>query len=207
MHALFPAYNVLLLEENRVVAGGWGVPFAWDGSPEDLPSGYDDALVRSVTEHGAGSRPNTFCFMAAAVAVTDDRRGLATRVLRALTGRAHGRGLERVVAPLRPTAKHRFPHVPMAEYARWTRPDGLSTDPWIRTHQRLGATVLGPAERSMVVEGTVAEWERWTGMVFPVSGEYAVPEALNLVRIDRALDRGLYVEENLWVEHPGGQGG
>ena len=89
----------------------------------------------------------------------------------------------------------------MAQYAGWARPDGLSIDPWIRTHQRMGARVLGPAPRSMVIEGTVVEWESWTGMVFPVTGEYVVPDALNLVRIDRERDRGVYVEENLWVRH------
>jgi hypothetical protein len=89
----------------------------------------------------------------------------------------------------------------MDEYAAWVRSDGLSIDPWIRTHQRMGARVLGTAAASMVIEGTVAEWESWTGMVFPVTRDYVVPDALNLVRIDREQDRGVYVEENLWVQH------
>jgi hypothetical protein len=89
----------------------------------------------------------------------------------------------------------------MEEYATWARVDGLSIDPWIRTHQRMGARVLGPAPSSMVIEGTVAEWESWTGMVFPVTREYVVPDALNLVWIDRERDRGVYVEQNLWVQH------
>lgn len=29
-------------------AGGWGVPFAWDGRHEGLPAGYDTALVQAV---------------------------------------------------------------------------------------------------------------------------------------------------------------
>jgi hypothetical protein len=41
-----------------------------------------------------------------------------------------------------------------------------------------------------------------TGMVFPVSRDHVVPEALNPVRIDVERDRGVSVEENLWVEHP-----
>jgi hypothetical protein len=53
----------------------------------------------------------------------------------------------------------------------------------------------------MVIEGTVAEWESWTGMVFPVTRDYVVPDALNLVRIDREGDRGVYVEQNLRVQH------
>ena len=66
----------------------------------------------------------------------------------------------------------------------------------------MGAWVLGPAPESMRIVGTVAEWETWTGMVFPESGDYVVPGALDLVTIDRAKDRGEYLETNLWMEHP-----
>jgi hypothetical protein len=37
----------------------------------------------------------------------------------------------------------------------------------------------------MVISGTVAQWEHWTGMAFPETGRYVVPEALDLVDIDR----------------------
>jgi len=89
----------------------------------------------------------------------------------------------------------------MERFAAWTRDDGLHIDPWIRTHQRLGATILAPAPRSMVITGTVAEWEGWTAMAFPETGEYVVPDALDLVRVDREHDRGTYVETNLWMRH------
>ena len=36
----------------------------------------------------------------------------------------------------------------------------------------------------MTVNGTVAEWEGWTGLVFPETGDYVVPGALETVRID-----------------------
>jgi hypothetical protein len=198
----FAHYDVMVLDNGGdVVAGGWGVPLAWSGDVDDLPSGYDDALVRAVEGREAGIAPTTLSFMAAAVGSTHDRRGLAATVLSELARRARDAGLTHVIAPLRPTLKHRYPLVPMAAYARWTRDDGLSLDPWIRTHQRMGARILAPAPRSMVVEGTVAEWESWAGMAFPVTGDYVVPDALNLVRIDREQDRGVYVEENLWVRH------
>jgi hypothetical protein len=64
----------------------------------------------------------------------------------------------------------------MEEFARWTRDDRLHPDPWIRTHQRLGATVLAPAPRSMVVPGTVTEWEKWTLLTFPQTERYVVPD-------------------------------
>ena len=197
----FARYDVLLLDEGRVVAGGWGVPMAWDGSPDDLPDGYDGALARAVDGHEAGVPATTLCLMAVAVAHEKSRRGLAAAVLSALRQRGADDGLGHVVAPLRPTTKARYPLVPMSRFATWTRADGLSVDPWLRTHQRLGAMVLGPAPRSMVITGTVAEWESWADMVFPESGRYVVPHALNLVEIDLVADVGTYVEENLWVQH------
>ena len=197
----FPQYDLLLLDGGRVVAGGWGVPIAWDGSVADLPEGYDGALARAVDGHESGVDVTTLCLMAVAVAQDQSRRGLAGEVLSVLRRRAADAGLVHVVAPLRPTTKARYPLVPMSRFATWTRADGLSVDPWLRTHQRLGATVLGPAPRSMVITGTVAEWESWTAMVFPESGRYVVPDALNLVDIDLEDDVGTHVEENLWVQH------
>jgi GNAT superfamily N-acetyltransferase len=198
---LFGDLDLLLLDDGKVAAGGWGVPFAWDDSVEDLPDGYDGALVRSVEDHDAGRVPTALSFMAAAVAPAYDKQGLAEVVLRTLTERAVARGLVHVVAPLRPTWKHRYPTFPMAEYATWSRSDGLSVDPWIRTHQRMGARILGPAARSMVITGTVVEWETWADMLFPVSGDYVVPDGLNLLHVDRDADVATYEEENLWVQH------
>ncbi|NUR06020.1 MAG: hypothetical protein HOQ22_12985 [Nocardioidaceae bacterium] len=197
----FAEYDVLLLDEGTVAAGGWGVPFSWDGRFEDLPDGYEGTLARSVEDHDQGRPPTALSFMAAAVAKAYDRQGLAQQVLQALAGRARERGMTEVVAPLRPTWKHRYPLQSMADYAGWARDDGLHLDPWIRTHQRMGATILGPAARSMVVRGTVAEWEGWADMPLPVTGTYVVPDALNPLDVDRDADVAEYVEENLWVQH------
>ncbi|MFJ8959443.1 hypothetical protein ACIRG5_08620 [Lentzea sp. NPDC102401] len=49
--------------------------------------------------------------------------------------------------------------------------------------------------------GTVAQWERWTGMAFPQTGRYVVAGGLDLVAIDRERDQGLYEETNLWTRH------
>ena len=197
----FAEYDVLVLDDGKVAAGGWGVPLSLEDQDEDLPDGYDGALTRAVANHEAGVPPNAFSFMAAAVHPDYDRKGLAHHVLAALTKRAHAAGITRVFAPLRPTWKHRYPTVPMARYATWTRPDGLSIDPWIRTHQRMGARIVGPAANSMIIPGTVAEWESWADLPLPESGEYVIPDALNLLTVDRDADLAIYREENLWVEH------
>jgi GNAT superfamily N-acetyltransferase len=201
VESYFPEFDVMLLDDGEVVAGGWGVPIQWDGNTATLPAGYDGALVSSVTGHENGVRPDTLSIMAAAVKRSRQGGGLAGQVLTALRERAAAAGLARVIAPVRPTLKSRYPLTPMASFARWARDDGLHLDPWIRTHQRLGASVLAPAPGSMVITGTVAEWEDWAQMAFPESGSYVVPAALDPVEIDTERDRGTYSETNLWIRH------
>jgi GNAT superfamily N-acetyltransferase len=197
----FPRYDILLLHDGEVVAGGWGVPIRWDGTIAALPDGYDGAMVSSVAGQEGSVRPDTLSVMAAAVKPGLRGAGLAGQVLTALRERATEAGLQRVIAPVRPTLKSSYPLISMSQFAQWTRDDGLHLDPWIRTHQRLGASILGPAERSMIITGTVGEWEEWTRMAFPQSGGYVVPDALDLVQIDRAADSGQYIEPNLWMRH------
>jgi hypothetical protein len=197
----FSRYDVLLLQEGQVVAGGWGVPIRWDGAAATLPDGYDGALVRAVTGHENAVPADTLCIMAAAVKVGRQGGGLAGKVLTALRERGTTAGLQHVIAPVRPALKSQYPLTPMEDFARWTRSDGLHIDPWIRTHQRLGACVLASAPRSMIITGTVAEWEGWAAMAFPETGQYVVPDALDLVAIDCERDRGTYAETNLWMRH------
>lgn len=200
VEAFFPEFDIMVLEDGVVVAGGWGVPLRWDPADEPPDDGYDGALVASVNEHEAAQAPDTLSVMAAAVKAGHQGQGLAGRVLTALRERAAAAGLSRVIAPVRPTLKARYPLTPMADFAAWTR-DGQHIDPWIRTHQRLGATILGPAPGSMTIIGTVAEWEGWTEMAFPQTGSYVVPAALDLVEIDVERDQGVYRETNLWMRH------
>jgi len=201
VEAYFPRYDILLLDRGEVVAGGWGVPLAWSGAAASLPDGYDGAMVRAVEGHENAVEPDTLCVMAAAVKAGHQGAGRAGQVLTALRERAVADGLRRVIAPVRPTLKTRYPLTPMSQFARWARDDGLHLDPWIRTHQRLGARILRPAPRSMVITGTVAQWEDWAKMAFPQTGRYVVPDALDLVRVDRDADRGSYSETNLWMRH------
>jgi GNAT superfamily N-acetyltransferase len=197
----FPEWDLRLLEDGTVAAGGWAVPIRWDGDPDSLPSGYDGALTAAIAGHEAGLVADTMCVMAVAVRPDLQRAGLAGQVITALRDRATQARLPRVIVPVRPTLKSRYPLTPMSDFARWTRADGLHLDPWIRTHQRLGAQILCPAPRSMIVEGTVAQWEAWAAMAFPETGQYVVPGALDLVDIDRSSDRGTYLETNLWMRH------
>ena len=61
--------------------------------------------------------------------------------------------------------------------------------------------MLKPEPQSLHISGTVAEWEEWTRMVFPGSGEYWFPGGLATLRIDRDAGRGVYWEPNVWMHH------
>ncbi|MGZ4471039.1 MAG: hypothetical protein ACXVW2_01030 [Nocardioidaceae bacterium] len=197
----FADWDFYALDGDALVGACYGVPLRWDTTVADLPAGYTDALGRSVLEHEAGTAPDTLVVMGAMVHREQTGRGRAGQIIGALRRTALDRGLRSVVAPVRPTLKHRYPTVDIATYAGWTRADGLPLDPWLRTHARLGATVLAPAPRSQTMTGTVAEWESWTAMAFPDSGAYVIPEGLALLHVDRDADTGVYHDPNVWMRH------
>jgi GNAT superfamily N-acetyltransferase len=183
-------------ERDEVVGQGNAVPATWDGDAKSLPDG---GLRAALAEPGAG--PNVLC--ALQIMISPDRRGegLSRRMIERMRelGRAHG--LHPLIAPVRPTLKHRYPLAPMGRYVEWRRPDGALLDPWLRTHEALGAKVLKVAPLSMRVAGSVADWEQWTEMSFPESGTYVVPGALVPVEIDCERDEGVYEEPNVWMVH------
>jgi len=103
---------------------------------------------------------------------------------------------------VRPALKSSYPLTSLDRYIHWRRADGRDFDPWVRVHRRLGAEILALAPQSMVIEGTVTDWEEWTGLRFPESGPYVVPGALQPVLIDHAADQGRYDDPNVWMRHP-----
>ncbi|WP_139488833.1 hypothetical protein [Brevibacillus dissolubilis] len=81
------------------------------------------------------------------------------------------------------------------------RDDGLPFDPWLRTHVRCGGTLLKACHRAMYVPASVTDWQEWTGLMFPESGEYVIEGALTPIRIDLEKDLGEYIEPNVWVTY------
>jgi hypothetical protein len=127
--------------------------------------------------------------------------GLSYTAVNLMKEIGRGRGLPAMVAPVRPNAKPQYPLTAMDDYIRWTNGEGLPFDPWMRVHARLGARVCKVCPKAMHIEGTIADWEEWTGLRFPQSDQYVVPGALLPVTIDCEADRGVYIEPNVWMCH------
>jgi GNAT superfamily N-acetyltransferase len=190
-------------EREEVVGVGMAVPAVWDGDAASLPDGGLDAVVEARFAEGA-AQPSVLCALQILIAAECRGQGLSSRMIRRMAEIGRDRGLDTLVAPVRPTLKHAYPLAPMERYIGWRRPDGTHFDPWLRTHERLGAKIMKVAPQSSTVTAPVAEWEEWTQMKFPETGAYVVPGALVPVEIDRERDEGLYVEPNVWMQHPGG---
>lgn len=197
-----PEYQlVLIADTGRVSAVARSMPLAWDGTIENLPRGWDEQFVRSIDDLDRGSTPDT---LGAIMIVSDPAHrgiGLGSLMVSAMLAAARLHRLRALIACVRPTLLERYPLIPVASYARWTREDGLPFDPWIRIHVRLGGRLSRPEPRSMRISGSVAEWESWTDMPLPESGRYVVPGACATVEIDRENDIGTYFDPNVWIIH------
>ena len=189
-------------ETDTVVAEGHTAAFAWDGDDATLPDGIDRAIEVAFRDHRAGTPVDTLCALAAESPRGGRRRGLAVEILGAMRTVAERHGLRHLVAPVRPSWKERYPITPIEEYVSWRRDDGQLLDPWMRVHERLGARVSTPLPESLLITGTVAEWESWTGLPLPADGDFVFPDGLAPLHVDRGADRCTYWEPNVWMVHP-----
>lgn len=198
---VYPEYQLALCDSGgQVVAIGHLIPAIWDGTSDGLPTGWDDVLMTALNRQG--HEFNSICMMGAVVSPDSRTSGLGLSLLRMMKNFA----LELspwLIAPVRPVLKPRYPLTPIERYIRWTHRNGadLPFDPWVRVHVRLGAKIIKGAPHSMVVTGSVAQWEVWAGMRFPESGLYIVPDALHAISIDCDNDLGQYEEPHIWVHY------
>lgn len=195
----FPEYQLCLVDRDSdyPVAVANCVPLAC-ASFDDLPPEGWDWLVETAAK-GSSETSNVLGALAISVPAIHRSKGYARLMISALRDLASSRGLDGVIAPVRPSAKNLHPFVPIEDYIRWTNEDGRIYDPWLRSHVAAGGRLLRPCERSMVVEEHVAFWETWAGRRLEESGEYAMEGALAPVSIDLDQRLGRYEEPNVWV--------
>lgn len=187
-------------ETDRPVALANCVPAYWSGDPTDLPAeGWDWLVENGMCGRAAGA--NVLGALAISVPTVHRGKGYATRMIQELCGLSKRLGFEGVIAPVRPTAKCVYPHVPIGEYIGWRDERGRFFDPWLRAHLSQGGKLVGPCERSMVVEEHIAFWETWAGRRFEKSGTYVLQGGLVPIDIDLERNIGRYEEPNVWVAY------
>ncbi|KAE8347665.1 hypothetical protein BDV24DRAFT_157142 [Aspergillus arachidicola] len=194
----------------------------------DRPTSFNDPAAARTEP------PNALSAISITVSPEYRSRGLAEALILAMKQAAIERNLDAMVVPLRPTRKSEFPTTDMTDYILWPAPtvathtpgttvrkpdSNLPFDPWLRKHARLGAKVIKVARRSMRVEGSVEEWQQWTGINIPQAArqqggsliqdtgsgkayvEVVFPRGLVPLRYYVDEQRCVYIEPNVWLHH------
>lgn len=234
---------------DSIVARGFRQHFTREGLPIPCPPqamaiDQDSDPGASCSTTNTPVSPNALS--ALSITVRADRRncGFAETLIEALKQVAREEGLRVLVAPLRPTRKSEYPWMPMEKYINCTLSEsptsrvaqatqrlrcrslglgkggGLPFDPWLRKHVRLGGTLVKIAPSSMIVRGSFAEWQAWTGIDFyrltralsaqafqfrsdSAEGysEVAIPGGLVPLKVFAREETCTYTEPNVWLYH------
>ena len=204
LFANFAAFQFALVhDESGAVAGiANSVPLSWELTVDDLPDeGWDWALIKSASDRRMGEAPNVLCALQISVSPGFQGHGLSSVFISEMVELARSAGLPKVIVPVRPRKKDKYPLASIDSYVTWVGDKGLPYDPWLRVHVRNGGRIVKPCPLAMRIVGTVHEWEQWTGLRFFESGEYVVPGALVPVTMELSQDIGTYLEPNVWVVH------
>ncbi len=207
-HELFDRFNDYQFalwdtETNRMAAMGNSLPFHWDKDLSELPEGgWDWVFLQAIENHKNGVVPNIQSAIQIAIHPDYQSQGLSALMVKAMRAIGASKGFKNLVAPVRPNQKSKYPLTSIDDYITWQTDAGLPFDAWLRVHVRAGARIIKPCHQAMNIRGTRTEWEEWTKLKFPQSGEYIIPGALNSMKMDVEKDEGVYVEPNVWMVHP-----
>ncbi|MFI5909298.1 N-acetyltransferase [Dactylosporangium sp. NPDC051541] len=196
--ARHPQYTLMAVEKENGRAAGMlcTLPFT---AGDALPTGgYDAVLLSAAASAQAG--PDVSALFAT---VRPDLRGrgVSGHLLALARRNAAALGHTALVAPVRPTEKHRHPLVPLAEYVARRRPDGTAQDPWLRVHERAGGRFVAVAPHSMTITAPLQRWREWTGLPFDEPGPVLVEGGLGPALCDPERGVATYIEANAWYRH------
>jgi GNAT superfamily N-acetyltransferase len=197
LYQVYPEYQLLFRINSEYIGVANSAPIYWNGNIDDLPAGFDEAIETIIEDN---KKPNTLCGLAVVISKEYLGKGISSRIINNLKKLAKSYSYSNLILPVRTTLKSQYPTISMDNYINWEK-DNLPFDPWLRVHIKIGGEILKVADPSMIVRGTVSDWQRWTGMYFGESNKYIVQGALNPVNIDLENDLGEYIEPNIWVLH------
>jgi len=197
LYQVYPEYQLLFRINSEYIGVANSAPIYWNGNNDNLPAGFDEAIETIIEED---KKPNTLCGLAVVISKEYLGKGISSKIINNLKKLAKSYGYSNLILPVRPTLKSQYPTISMVNYINWEK-DNLPFDPWLRVHIKIGGEILKVANPSMIVKGTVSDWQEWTGMYFGESNKYIIKGALNPVNIDLQNDLGEYIEPNIWVLH------
>jgi len=199
---VYKKYQLMIMDEDEILSVINTVPLHYDKPIYDLPDeGWDWGVKKAVSDFEAGIEPNILMGVQIVVNKIHQGKGLSSLAVKEMVNLAGNSGFDKLILPVRPSEKHKYPLIPMEEYIRWKDANNLPFDNWLRVHVRAGGKIVKVCPKAMLIPGTLDEWKEWTGLEFPGSGPYIIPGALNPVEIDIDKNEGIYTEPNVWISH------
>jgi len=195
-------FQLMIMEGDEILATASSVPFYFDKPVEELPeNGWDWGVLKAISDIEKNVKANLLLGLQIVVNKKYQGRGLSSIAVKEMAALASRHGFEKLVIPVRPCDKHKYPLIPIDDYITWKNDKDLPFDNWLRVHVKCGGTIIKPCHQAMRIPGTIADWKKWTGLDFPGSGKYTVPFALNPINVDIEKDEAVYIEPNVWVLH------
>jgi len=202
LYEVFPQYQYWLLEGEKIVGIGNSIPLSWNKGLHDLPEeGWDWALEKGFIDYKKKRTADILCALSITISPEFQGKGVSREMINSMMTIGLKNHFKELIIPVRPTSKKDYPLTNIHEYIQWKREDGLSFDPWLRVHLRAGAELIKVCDKAMLIEGSIEDWSKWTGMIFPESGKYIIPGALRPVEFDLEKDKGIYLEPNIWIKY------
>lgn len=199
MHT-FANYHYLVLDEaGNVVGANINVPLAWSGDPHDLPS-YNELLELCLAQHKAGLKPTALVGILGAVAPEYQGKGLAKLLMKTNTQTQRKYGFSYYLSPIRPAIKQLYPNYSLETFLSWRMSEGDLIDSWLNFFRKAGATELGIARDAITMEAPLEQWEQWTGITFPATGQFIIPGGHQMLNVDVSRNTGTYSEDHLWFD-------
>lgn len=195
----YPECQLFLMEDDEPVFVGNAVRFPWDGDPESLPAGTHAALELSL--ECSIEDATTLCGVQGVALGKGKGSGRSEDLMAAFQDLAR-RHDWRCVIPVRTLVKDQYPLIPMADYLTWQSEGGEAFDPWLRIQERVGGRRLTVVEDALVIEAPVRDWEAWTELAMPTSGQYVISGGQSPLVVDRERGTGRYSETHVWYEYP-----
>ena len=202
LYNVFLRLQFALFDQEVLVGVGNSVCLNWPKPLTDLPdAGLDWAMQKAHQDHLEGLIPNLQVGVQILINPDYRSRGISYKMLNIMKDIAKANGMNNIALPVRPNLKSDYPKMDLEKYLDRKNKDGLPFDPWIRVHTKNGGKIIGVCRKSMMIEGSISDWENWTGRKFTDSGEYIIDQALAPVKMNKLQDRGIYIEPNIWIVH------
>ncbi len=197
-------FQLVILKGEEIAAVVNTIPLQFEGPAETLPDeGWDWGVRKAVDDLTAGRKPNALFGVQIVISSAYQGKGLSSFATKQMLSLVGTHSLDRLIIAVRPNRKCDYPLISMEDYLTWKNQDGYSFDSWLRVHEKCGGRVVKVCPKAMLIEGSIDDWERWTGIRFPGTGIHVVPGALSPVYMDRERNRGTYIEPNVWVVYEG----